>query len=103
MRARGGKVAVVTHVNWGDDLKPDYVVVGPLNETLPKVLAMDERSSWFNDSSIRTFYPGMTVIRTAMTRSISYADPMNTVPRHSRAFAVKCDPFVSLHSRNSAH
>ena len=82
-----------------EKLQPDHVFTDPLSVAFPQVFAMDPRSVWFSDGSLRTFYPGVTVTTTPQDgQSVSYADVMNAVPRHSRFFAVDCGPFVSVYA-----
>ncbi|RPD75437.1 kinase-like protein [Lentinus tigrinus ALCF2SS1-7] len=76
-------------------LQPDHVFADPLSVVFPQLFAMNPRSLWFDDGSLRIFYPGVTITATPNGGlSTCYADPMNAVPRHSRAFAVSCGPFV---------
>ncbi|TFK79930.1 kinase-like protein [Polyporus arcularius HHB13444] len=97
LKERHGQVAVFADGAGAniEQLQSDYVLTDPLSVTFPQVFAINPRSCWFNDGTLRTFYPGLTVIASPDGgSSASYADEMNTVPRHSRAFAVDCGPFI---------
>ena len=100
-KERHGTVVVFANDTAKDyeKLQPDYVITDPLSVAFPQIFAMNPRSMWFSDGSLRTFYPGVTVTTTPQDgQSVSYADVMNAVPRHSRFFAVDCGPFVSVYA-----
>ncbi|KAI0366786.1 hypothetical protein BV20DRAFT_619677 [Pilatotrama ljubarskyi] len=96
VRRRGGTVAALGGID--DHYLPEvtfHVQGGPC-EVVPKALAIGPYSEILEDGSVRTHFPGFSVTASASGGSIAYGSgslvPGNTIPLHSKSYAVPRAP-----------
>ncbi|KAI0676463.1 hypothetical protein C8Q78DRAFT_23338 [Trametes maxima] len=98
--SHGGVVAVL-----GDDNacpEASFHLKGPVVDVVPEVLALGANNRILEDGTIRTYYPGVTVTRTATGRSTSYGyAPDNNIPLHMKSFSLSFSRPVCVLSDSS--